>query len=118
MFIKKSIKLIRFFVTIKNFFLLNQNFTLNMFKLLKILGFSIIYLGFQVEWISDKVTLQWLFNVYILFNTVSYFKLKIDINICRFKNLEKLEYLERKIEKMCCNPDSLVKPQLIKRFFS
>ena len=103
-------------------FLLNQNFTLNMFKMFKILGFSIIYLGFQVEWISDKVTLQWLFNVFILFNTVSYFKLKfklkIDIKMCSFKNLEKIRIPGKKIEKICCNPDSLVKPQLFKRFFS
>ena len=40
-----------------------------------------------------KVILQYLFNVFILFNTVSYIKLnfkqKIDPKMCTFKNLEK-----------------------------
>ena len=39
-----------------------------------------------------EVALQYLFNVFILFNTVSYIeiilKLKIDPKMCTFKNLE------------------------------
>ena len=37
-----------------------------------------------------KVALQYLFNVYILFNSVSYFKLKINQKMCTLKNLEKI----------------------------
>ena len=41
-----------------------------------------------------KVALHFLFNVFILFNTVSYIeitlKLKIDPKMCTFKNLEKV----------------------------
>ena len=41
-----------------------------------------------------KVTLQYLFNVFILFNTVSYIeitlKLKIDPKMCTFNNLEEI----------------------------
>ena len=40
-----------------------------------------------------KVTLQYLYNVFVLINTFSYlklnFKLKIDPKMCTFKNLEK-----------------------------
>ena len=40
-----------------------------------------------------KVVLQYIFNVLLLFNTVSYIKLnlklKIDPKVCIFKNLEK-----------------------------
>ena len=42
-----------------------------------------------------KVNLQYVFNVFILFNTVSYinlnFKLKIDPKMCIFKNLEEID---------------------------
>ena len=62
---KKSIKCIKLFVIIIKFFLLKNTF---------------------------KVTLKYLNNVFKLFNTVSYiklnFKLKIDPEICSFKNLE------------------------------
>ena len=42
-----------------------------------------------------KVVLEYLFNVFILFNTVFYLKLnfnlkKIDPKMCTFKNLEKI----------------------------
>ena len=41
-----------------------------------------------------KVTLQYLINVWTLFNTVSYIeivlKLKIDSKVCTFKNLEEI----------------------------
>ena len=41
-----------------------------------------------------KVTLQYFFNVFILFNEVSYIevnlKLKIDPKLCTFKNLEEI----------------------------
>ena len=41
-----------------------------------------------------KVALQYLFNVFILFNTVSYlkhnYKLKIDPKLCILKNLEEI----------------------------
>ena len=41
-----------------------------------------------------KVALQYIFNVFILFKTVSYlkhnFKLKIDPKMCTFKNLEEI----------------------------
>ena len=37
-----------------------------------------------------KVTLQYLFNVFILFNTVSYIEINLKVNpkMCTFKNLE------------------------------
>ena len=41
-----------------------------------------------------KVALQYLSNVFILFDTVSYlklnFKLKVDLKMCTFKNLEEI----------------------------
>ena len=41
-----------------------------------------------------KVALQYLFNVFIIFNTVSYlklnFKLKVALKMCTFKNLEEI----------------------------
>ena len=43
---------------------------------------------------TSKLTLQYLFNVYIVFNTNSYIrlelKLKIDQQMCTFKNLEEI----------------------------
>ena len=48
-----------------------------------------------------KVALQYLLNVFILSNTVSYLKLnfkqKIDPKMCTFKNLE--EILEKSLKK-------------------
>ena len=38
-----------------------------------------------------KVALQYLFNVFILFNTVFNFKLKIYPKMCTFKNLEEIQ---------------------------
>ena len=41
-----------------------------------------------------KLTLQYIFNVFVLFNTVCFIKLnlklKIDQKMCTFKNLEKI----------------------------
>ena len=52
-----------------------------------------------------KAALQYLLNVFILFNTVSYlkfnFKLKIDLKMCTFKNLEEILKTWRKFY----NPD-------------
>ena len=53
-------------------------------------------------------TLQYLLNVYILFNTVSYlklnFKLKIDPKMCTFKNLEEISKTWKNFEKTSGNP--------------
>ena len=50
-----------------------------------------------------KVTLQYLINVFILTNTVSYikfnFKLKIGPEICSFKNLEEILKTLKKLTK-------------------
>ena len=43
-----------------------------------------------------KVTLQYLFNVYRLYSTVSYFKLKVDQKMCTFKNLEEILKIKKK----------------------
>ena len=52
-----------------------------------------------------QVTIQYLFNVFILINTASYiklnFKLKIDPKMCTFKNLEKLEKVLYKRVAVC-----------------
>ena len=51
---------------------------------------QIFFLSYNIS----KVALKFLFNVFILFNTVSYikfnFKQKIDPKICTFKNLEEI----------------------------
>ena len=56
-----------------------------------------------------KVALQYLFNVFILFNTILYlklnFKLKIDPKMCTFKNLEETWKPEKKFEKTSGNPE-------------
>ena len=52
-----------------------------------------------------QVTIQYLFNVFILINTASYiklnFKLKIDPKMCTFRNLEKLEKVLYKQVAVC-----------------
>ena len=60
-----------------------------------------------------KVTLQYLINIFILFNTVSYIeirlKLKIDPKICTFKNRKKLRKPGKNFEKTSGNPDKSIK---------
>ena len=55
-----------------------------------------------------EVALQCLFNVFILFNTVFYFKLnfklKIDPKMCTFKNLEEILKNWRKFAKSIWQP--------------
>ena len=55
-----------------------------------------------------KVTLQYLFNVFILFNTVSYIeinlKLKVDPKMCTFKNLKKFGTPGKSFEKTSGKP--------------
>ena len=38
-----------------------------------------------------KVALQYLFNIFLLFNTVSYIKLKVEPKMCIFKTWKNLE---------------------------
>ena len=56
-----------------------------------------------------KVALQYLFNVFILLNIVSYlklnFKLEIDPKMCIFKNLEEVFKVLKYFEKTSDNPD-------------
>ena len=56
-----------------------------------------------------KVVLEYLFNVFILFNTVFYlklnFKLKIDLKMCTFKNLEEILIPGENFPKTFGNPD-------------
>ena len=56
-----------------------------------------------------KVTLQYLFNVFILFNTVSYIeitlKLKIGPTMCTFKNLEEIWKTWKFFFKTSGNPE-------------
>ena len=55
-----------------------------------------------------KVALQYYFNVFVLFNTVFYlilkFKLKIDPNMCTFKNLEEIWKPGQNLPKTFDNP--------------
>ena len=46
-----------------------------------------------------KVALQYFFNVFILFKTVSYFKLKIDPKMCTFENQEEIWKIGINLEK-------------------
>ena len=50
-----------------------------------------------------EVTLHDLFNIFILFNKVSYiklnFKLKIDSKMCTFKNLKEIWKIGKKLKK-------------------
>ena len=56
-----------------------------------------------------KVALQYLFNVFILFNTVSYlklnFKLKVDPKMCIFNNLEEIWKTWKKFLKTSGNSE-------------
>ena len=58
-----------------------------------------------------KVASQYVFNVFILFNTVSYLKLnsklKIDTKLCTFENLEEMLKTWKNYEKMSGNPVNL-----------
>ena len=60
-----------------------------------------------------KVASQYLFNVFILFNTVSYlkhnFKLQIGPKMCTFKNLEEIWNTWKKFEKVSGNPPNIKK---------
>ena len=55
-----------------------------------------------------KVALEYLFNVFILFKTVSYLKLnlklKVDPKMCTFKNLEEIFKTWKKIAKNIWQP--------------
>jgi len=55
-----------------------------------------------------KVALHYLFNVFLLFNTVSHlklnFKLKKDPKMCTFKNLKEIWKPGKKFEKISGNP--------------
>ena len=59
-----------------------------------------------------NVALQYLFNDFILFNTVSYlklnFKLKIDPIMCTLKNLEEIWKIWKKVWKISGNPVVIV----------
>ena len=56
--------------------------------------------------ITIKVTSHYLFNVFILFNTVSYIEINLKINpkMCTFKNLEEIWKTWKKIWKTSGNP--------------
>ena len=64
-----------------------------------------------------EVALQYLFNVFILFNTVFYlkfnFKLKIDPKICTFKNLEEILKTWKNFEKTSGNPGNVTRSKII-----
>ena len=51
-----------------------------------------------------KVILQYFFNVFILFNTVSIFKLEIDLKMWLLKTWKKFEKLGENFEKTSGNP--------------
>ena len=56
----------------------------------------------------SEVALQYLFNVFILYNIISYlklnFKLKIDLKMCILKNLEEILKTWRKFAKNIWQP--------------
>ena len=54
-----------------------------------------------------KEALHYLFNVFILFNTVSNLKLKIDPKMCTFRNMEKILKTWRKFAENIWQPCKL-----------